>query len=262
MFSPSDLQFTYDSYQDVRKNLFKYSIIPLLIAGFFAYLRILPQSHRDFVDNFFLTLNSPTWIKPLSGIAAFTLVAFVLTEIIKVHDQWYDKYITKWRYFYAIDYILPRLIQPFASNVSARFFDVAASNVGAFQEQLYYPFVGDRDNKIGKNKLVRFYEVITVYWLTQINEIVIVTLFVAIAAYRLIGPSDLSYRASLLDSAIWLALAFVLNRAWAFRSLKKVRDATADEINDITRNHAPDLESRLKEVCKDYGIKYAEPRKH
>ncbi len=45
-----------------------------------------------------------------------------------------------------------------------------------FQKRLYYPYVGDRNLKIPKNKLVRFYEVVIVYWLTQINEIVLLAI--------------------------------------------------------------------------------------
>lgn len=143
--------------------------------------------------------------------------------------------------------------------MSSRFFEVARSNTRAFQEQLFYPYVSDRDALIGKNKLVRFYETITPYWLTQINEIVIVVLIVAVAAYRWFGPDDLSYRTSLLTSAIVLAAVFVLNRFWARSCLKKVRRATIDEIDAIILDHKPDLGTRLTRLCNEFSIAITNP---
>jgi hypothetical protein len=97
-----DFLFTYKTYQDVRRNLFKYSMPFLVIAGFFTYLRILPPSHQQKVANAlgYIT-NTPPWKDLLGagvGIAFFIGLALVLTEIFQVHDQWYDKYVTQWRY--------------------------------------------------------------------------------------------------------------------------------------------------------------------
>jgi len=41
-----------------------------------------------------------------AGVVVFGGIAFLLTEIIQVHDQWYDKYIVRWRHRYATDFIL------------------------------------------------------------------------------------------------------------------------------------------------------------
>jgi hypothetical protein len=40
-----ELRFTYDTYQDVRHNLFRYSTPFLVMAGFFAFFCILPPEH-------------------------------------------------------------------------------------------------------------------------------------------------------------------------------------------------------------------------
>jgi len=253
------LAFAYDTYQDVRHNLFLYSTPFLIVAGFFAYWLILPQAHRAAVDHALSKLSQETWLlKGFSGITLFAGVAYLLTEILQVHDKWYDRYVIKWRFRYATEFILPRLIHPFASKIGRRFHEVAEANVGTFQDRLYYPYVGDRDTKIAKNKLVRFYEVVTLYWLTQINEIVIIVLFALVAAYRLLGPNDAAHVESLLNALLVLLVLFVLNRAWVRQARDKVRRATNEEIEDILLNHLDDLRQRVRAACQEYGIPFAE----
>jgi hypothetical protein len=255
--------FTYDTYQDVRKNLFLYSIPFLIAAGFFCYWRILSPQHQNKIWSLFSYISKSEGWKAISGtgvgIVLFSLIAFVLTELFQVHDQFWDKYVKRWRYYYAVDFILPRLVQPFGAHLNFRFRQEAEKHVGEFQEDLYYPFVGDRDSKIPKNKLVRFYEVITVYWLTQINEIVLLILGAAVTFYSIVGPSELGYRTVLLSDCGILVAAFLLNRLWTRFALTKVRRATEEEIRAI--HEAPtllaDLERRLKSVCANYNIPYA-----
>jgi hypothetical protein len=254
--------FTYDTYQDVRKNLFYYSIPFLIAAGFFCYWRILPPGHQQTIWSLFSYISNSEGWKALSGtgigIVLFSLVAFLLTELFQVHDQLWDKYVKKWRYYYAIDFILPRLVQPFACHLNFRFREEAEKHVGEFQEDLYYPFVGDRDSKIPKNKLVRFYEVITPYWLTQINEIVLCLLGIVVTVYSVIGPADVGYRTILLNDCGILIVAFLLNRLWSRFALAKVRRATEEEIRSIHEdsNMLADLERRLITLCGNYNIPY------
>ena len=51
------------------------------------------------------------------GVALFTGLASVLIEIIKVHDAIYDKYVVRWRLRYDTDFILQRLLKPFAVDL-------------------------------------------------------------------------------------------------------------------------------------------------
>ena len=156
------VRFTYDTYQDVRQNLFLYSSPLLVLAGFFAYLKILPPAHQKAIAGLLEYISTTQPWKGLLGaglgIGMFVGLAFLLVEILQIHDQWYDKYVIRWRQRYAADFILPRLVQPFASALNYRFREEAENHTGQFQEQLFYPFVGDRDLKIPKNRLVRFYE--------------------------------------------------------------------------------------------------------
>jgi hypothetical protein len=54
--------FTYDTYQDVRKNLFYYSIPFLIAAGFFCYWRILSPARQETIWSLFSYItNSEGW---------------------------------------------------------------------------------------------------------------------------------------------------------------------------------------------------------
>jgi hypothetical protein len=259
-----DFKFGYDTYQDVRHNLFLYSVPFLIGAGFFAFFCVLPTPNQQAIVRFLeFVSNTQPWKGLLGtgiGVIAFAVIAFLLTEIIQVHDQWYDKYIIKWRHQYATDFILPRLIQPWSSRTNYRIFEQADANIRQFQERLYYPYVGDRDLKIPKNKLVRFYEVVTVYWLTQVNEIVLLALSAIIVYYGFRGPADVHYRTTLFNDLVIVIAAFIVNRAWVRSSLGKVRRATEEEIWAILDNAAlrNDLERRLERICQDYSIPYGE----
>ena len=113
--------FSYETYQDVRKNLFYYSAITLNLSGFAAYQWILPLSHRQWVDKIVAQLTSNSILGGLLtggvGVALFTGLASVLIEIIKVHDAIYDKYVVRWRLRYDTDFILQRLLKPFAVDL-------------------------------------------------------------------------------------------------------------------------------------------------
>ena len=254
--------FAYDTYQDVRKNLFFYSIPSLIGAGLFCWWRIIPPEHQRVISSWLSYLSHDDFWNGVAGTGAgiilFSLVAYLLTEILQVHDQWWDKYIKKWRYYYAVDYILPRLVQPFGCHLNYRFREEAEKHVRTFQEALYYPFVGDRDLKIPKNKLVRFYEVITLYWLTQINEFVICVLGLVVVFYAFKGPADKEYWSLLLSDSGVLAVAFIVNRLFARGALGKVRRETEEEIRAIHEDKKlrDELKSRLRELCSNYHIPY------
>jgi len=251
-------RFTYETYQDVRHNLFKYCLPLLIAAGFLSYFFVVPPTFRNTVDALFSSLPGQDWLKGASGVVVFGLVAFLMTEVLQVHHNWYDLYIVRWRYRYATDFILPRLVQPFGSLIGRRFHEVAERNIKAFQERLFYPYVADRDAKIEKNKLVRFYEAATVYWMTQLNEIVIMLMLLLAAICRVVGPKEAAYVGSLLNCSLVLVFLFAVNRVWVWRAREKVRGATADEIEAILTNHSEDLQQRVRKLCQDHDIPLAE----
>jgi hypothetical protein len=249
-------KFTYDTYQDVRRNLFLYSIIPLNIAGFIVYTWILPPSHQKAVSASIDVVSNGLWMKGISGLLVFSLFAFLIVEIFKFHDRVYDRYVIKWRLRYSTDFIVPRLLQPFLSQTDTRIFANIENHMADFMERVYYPFVGDRDLKIGKNLLVRFYERITIYWMTQINEVVIVAVVFLVTAYWLFGFSNdvAPYGRNLLGVLLFAVACFGLNRLWVANSREAVREATAREIDAIIQGHLEDLRGRVRAFCQQHSI--------
>lgn len=248
------LGFEYKSYQAVRHNLWLSASPILLVAGFFAFFRILPEGHQTaLVTLQEVVASNPIW-KGVSGAGVLVALAALLIEVLKVHDRYYDKHVIKWRQQYDVDFILTRLLHPLNARPLLRFYEEAARNRSVFMEELYYSYLRDGDLKIPSNLVVRFYEKITVYWLTQFNEVVVASLFFLGIGYWLWGPGDPTYLGRLTQSLVILAAAFVLNRGWVRSARNGVRDATLAEIRAIHEAHNDDLLKRVRKLCKDYGI--------
>jgi hypothetical protein len=258
------LDFTYTTYQDVRRNLFKYSVPFLIGAGFAAYAFILPEPHQTAIVGLLQKIATSEPWKSLIGVgtgtAVFAFLAFLMTEVLKLHDRWYDKYIVRWRADFDVTFILARLLQPFLSRTIQRFWVEAARNRHQFMERLYYPYVGDLETRIPKNTLVRFYEVVTVYWLTQINELVLITLLLLCGVYSLsaFARLDHGYAVRLLWTVLTIVGLLALNRLWIRRERRSVTRAAADEIRAIHDNEElkMDLGARFRSVCEDHGVPY------
>lgn len=252
-------RFSYDSYQDVRHNLFLYSLPFLIAAGFYTYNVLLPPPWRASITGILTVVSEhPLW-KGGSGLAVFIAIAYLLTEILQVHDQFYDRYLVRWRRRYATDFILPRLVQPFASLLNYRFHEEAEQNLANFEERLFYPFVGDRNGllqKDHKNVIIRFYEVVTVYWLTQLNELILLSVLLGSVAFHYFGPGTAAYQMRLLEGVFLLCLLLLLNRAWVRAAREKVRRATEEEILAIHNNFKQELQKRLTTLCTDYALPY------
>jgi len=191
-------------------------------------------------------------IGPGVSISLSTFIAWLLISIFEVHDKVYDRYFVKWRYWYSVDFIFPLLFRPLTANLPKRFFEVAREHVHEFMKIFYY-FVGDYETKININLVLRFYEKVTKYWITQINEIL---LFLSLAAIVILRHF-LSIRCDVaFKSLIVISLVFIINRIFVKLSRISVRGATNDEIEDIHNNHLSELEEKTKNICKELGLIY------
>jgi hypothetical protein len=254
------MAWAYETYQDVRRVITYYATGAVIVVGLLAYLIVVPPAARDAVEGALMALVGQPVVALVGPWASVGVVSFVIAwllfEVLKVHDRHYDRHVIHWRRHYAVDFILPRLVRPFGGSIDDRFLDVAADNLRDFQESLYYPYVGDRHRMISQNKLVRFYEAVAPYWFTQVNEILIGLLVLGLLIARLFGGLPDAYWAAQTWTIFALAIAFVLNR-WAARALLgSVRRATADEIAEIHEKHTEDLKRRVEEVCARYGLRY------
>ncbi len=109
--------FEYKTYPDVRTNLFKYSLGLFNVLGLVVYSSIISPTHRAWLSERAAAVTS----NPLAGafgqlglgVAVFTGLAYVLVEVLKIYDDFYDRYMIKWRCRHDSDFILPRLCAPF-----------------------------------------------------------------------------------------------------------------------------------------------------
>ena len=257
--------FNYTSYKDVRTNILWWWVVVLFALRFVVSQWVLPTSHRDFIAKLVKDFGDVTAIGSFAGFTVGAVIilvaAFVLSELLRVHDHWYDKHIVRWRHEFDALYILQRLVEPFASNMPAgRFVREAERNKSTFMEQLYYPFVGDEHMKISKNKVLRFYEMVTIYWLTQVNEIVAIALLTLVGYYSLTHfvHVDHGYAIRLLRTGLVVGLIIGINRWFMYSARRSVKKRTDEEIAAIhsDRKLESELEELLKKTCKDYSIPY------
>lgn len=229
------------TYQDVKSTLRWYNFFVSIPVALFLYVFLVPDVHRKHVEDLFSQLSGSKIVTSAGSgvlvIGAFLFVSWFLVFVFEIHDKIYDSYVIRWRHFYDLDVILPALTRPFGQNLDPRFFDVAGATPYAFMKPFYH-FVadGEHEDKITENLVLRFYETITKYWLTQINEVLFIAAliidFVYLVIYRRLGL-DLG---PVAVTAFLIVACFAINRLVRRFFLGPVRRATLDEIEDIHKN--------------------------
>ncbi|TMC49641.1 MAG: hypothetical protein E6J20_17695 [Chloroflexi bacterium] len=245
------MKVSYDNYQSVRNALMA-ALTVLLVGAVVAFVYgVLSPAHRDALLSF--AASWPAVLVSFGLVPAAGLIAFILVEFLEIHDR-YDSYVTGWRGTFDVDVILARLYAPFAAEYPTRFMREASRHRGTFMERLFYAFAGDRDGSIRKNLQVRFWERALVYWLTQLIELVLLVLLIALTGYRLAYPPQTvdDDRYPFWVTAILLLLA--INRLLVRAARGAVRVATIDEVDSIVTDHLADLRSRFEQLAGEYGI--------
>lgn len=244
--------FKPETYQDVKKTLMWYTTVLLSVISLLFYFLLLSSDQRDFINSLMRNITPNPFIGPGIFLTFSTFIAWWMISIFEIHDKVYDKYFVKWRYWYYVDFIFPRLFKPFITNLPQRFFEVASENVNEYKK-IFYHFAGDGATKINTNLKVRFYEKITKYWITQINEIFLFLSFIAIVILK----NTLSIRYNVTFNAlVIISILFIINRIFVKATRISVRDATNDEIEDIHKNHLSELEEQIKSTCQKFGLRY------
>lgn len=252
------LSFKYEKYKDVRSNLSGYTALLLLLVSVVWYFVILIPSHQSNVNKIYSLVQANDVVT--YGLKSFTmagicaLIAYLFIEVIKIHDDFYDRYITRWRKHYAVDYIIPVLVSPLANHLLPRFYLDSVTHTGKYQEDLYYPFVGDGNQTFNRHKVIRFYECVTPYWMTIVNELVLIANLVFVIAYSLFFDLSPNQIVKLFYVVITLIGLFALNRIFIGRTLNSVKAATREEIFEIHSNHLPELTNRLNALCTSLNL--------
>lgn len=222
-----------ETYQHVKADLTAVTVVLLYLYGFFAASTILPSAHRDIIKNFLATVTENFFLQQGILIPLLTGIAVVLVYLLEIHDRIYDRFVIRWRKYYDIDLTLRALCMPFGNKLRERFLEEAQRDRGPFMRDLFYHFVRDRDHRISRNAIVRFYERIWKYWITQINELLLIALFVLAAFYGLFGRG---HNVEFYVPVIIFGLV-IANRFFAIVWLAPVRRATLEEIHEIHENH-------------------------
>ena len=226
----------YDTYQDVRNHLRAWTLWLLCAVATGVTLAVL------FLDDTTVQLLEKTtggwaWEARVAAViavvAALTVVlgvvAHVLIEVLDIHDSIYDRVFIGWRARYTEDVILPQLIRSIRNKLPDDFLQVAARHKYEFMKPFYH-FVGDRDTIIRRNTVVRFYEQVTKYWQTQLTEMFLSFLMLAISTTVILIHPVAPCRI-VLDALIVLSLMWVVNRIFVHQTRAATKRATLDECN-------------------------------
>jgi|GEM_PF-1406881 len=247
------------AYQDVKANLQWYTTVVLGATGFLFYLFVLPDAHRRTVSTLFGQIPPSLNVGLGIILLLFGFLSWLLIFGFEIHDKVYDRYFIRWRLYYDLDFILPTLVRPFIHKLDKRFFHVAQNNRQEFMKPFYH-FVADyeHEHKVKQNLIVRFYEAVTKYWITQINDIILFCLLLLTFAYYLVYKSLALPLNTIVNTNFLIAALFLINRYCCRRSRERLRRATADEIEDIHNEFSGELETQLKELHIEYGLRYGQ----
>jgi uncharacterized membrane protein len=252
------IKLEFETYQDVRTMLVKWSIPIWGVFLYLCYLLIIPKELKEFVSNQFPQFAE--WIKNVTSIVAFITITFIFSYIminlLQIHDKYYDRYCVKWRYNYAITYLIPTLLRPIYDPIPEIVLISIKKNLGNFMENCYYYFVGDREMKIRKNLVVRFYESITKYWLSQIGEIAAIIFLSLLIVYFICSlfASNISFTKSHIIAAIIASIILGLFKILSTRLRKAATIKTKDQIDDIHKRFMNDLQNQFTSFCKEHNV--------
>jgi len=242
-------------YQDVKTTLVWYTCTVVFTITFIICLFLFEEKFTAWCKQ----IKEIESLLKLGGFGVGELLfsgffGYVLIFLFEIHDKIYDRYIVRWRYFYDIDFILPRLTRPFAQKLSRSFYYKAEQDKTTFM-QPYYVFVGDGDHefKIKDNLILRFYEKILKYWMTQINELILFFVFVSVVVLKFWSSITTD---KLFVILIVCVVLFLLNRFFVSITRSSVRYATVEEIEAIHSSFSNQLDKELKDLHEKIGLEY------
>ncbi len=245
-----------ETYQDVKNTLAWWGT-PVWAGATMAlwYMALLPDHRQAVID---LVPGVKEWGANVGVLAALlalsAFVSQVMVHILEVDDHLYDRYVIKWRDRYAREEMIPELLRPHAGKLPQGFSTTAIDSPRQTLKRLFYPFAADRDARIGQNFLVRFYERITKYWLTQVAEVALLLLAFLTALYAGIWR-DWPWPASTAILMLMIILGlFIGNRLLAYLARRSVWEATQAEIQAIHSKCGADFKKALAKLGDEYGF--------
>lgn len=194
-----------------------------------------------------LELFTRAWTDNLENdgvIAAASLIFSLLVfGLGRAHSRWYDAILIKWKQRHKTDLILPVLLAPFRSELTAVHQDWVKKNPDELHRHLFKPFVTGAKPVITLDIVKRFYGILAFYWITQVQEIALMS-WLAIALVSGVFPPDAAKVEKLYAVTICLLLALA-NHFLATRARKGLRNETLAELEEILRFHTDLLRTEV-----------------
>jgi hypothetical protein len=248
--------FTLSTYANVKTNLCWAAAVFLAVIEFFSLMWLFTPGQRDWVLHYGNQIGLSQVVSVAGVFVADYFFAYWLVTAFRVHELW-DTYVSRWRRDYDVDFILPRLVEPFAAEISEQFAAKVRLQRDRAMSVLFYHFVRDEDPVIGKILIVRFYDAIFNYWVCQYVEIALALIVVELLA---LAAGDQSQGAAWTYLLPWIAGAvvlLVLNRI-VIRSLvlPRVRARTGEEIDEIHVEHLPELQQQISKLNGLLGLSF------
>jgi len=253
---PLNLPLVFKTYQDVKNNLIYWTWILLLVSIVVVYRFILNQSQQQVINDFIVSISAGLTVVVSVTLFIAYVLAICLIYGIQIHDGVYDKLLIKWRENYDVEFILARLTEPIRREALPKNFSDFARHYRSDFMKPYYAYVGDGKPGIQENTRIRFYEKITWYWVTQLNEIFISLFLICTPLYVLAYSSNSMSTADLATFILVLIALWVINR-WLIRLTRKATtEATLDEIEEILSKpeNVNDLKKQYKKLCTTYRL--------
>jgi len=249
---------TFKTYQDVKNNLVYWTMILLMLTSVYVYFVFLETSTRDDIIEIVTKVGQNGLLSTLGGgvlILIYSGVSIFLIYGLQIHDKIYDNFFIKWRETYDLEFILPALTEPIKQHLPKNFLDFASKYKYKFMKP-YYDFVGDGKKGIEDNTRVRFYERVTWYWITQLNELFVIILIMSTLLYFIISSNTGLTPNVIYIVILSLILLGAINRWFVSYFRKTVREATIDEIEEIHSNkeNIAQIKKIYTELCKSHKL--------
>lgn len=228
----------------------------LWLNGF--YHLVLSPEHRASVAEAARPLRS-TGGELVSFAAVAVVLAFFGIHVLKVHQSVYDRHLVKWRQRHDADFILRRLFAPYAHALVQHFDEILKRKSLEILRKVFCPFVTHGRSLIDARLIQRFYRALTVYWISQLNEMALLLWFLSAALYALLGrwtgAISEQHQAFLVVPLVTSLFAAAANAFGFVRFARRtVRARAADEIDEIIQERSAELEQYVLSAAKRYDM--------
>lgn len=249
------LNLQFKSYQDVKNTLYWYTYCLSIILSLLAYFTVIPQQHRLILNTLFGNITNIVPAGVIITVLFGFIISFMFVHMFALYDRVYDRFIIRWRYKYAKNFIMPELFGPFGDKLDIKFFETASKNMKEFMN-IFYNFVGDYDVRIRKTAVVRFYDAVWKYWATQINEMFFIMFVIVLVGYMIYCASNnLPINFAVAPSIVIVVLG-ILNRVISWYFLRYVHEATGEEIKEIHDKFMGELEEKTENISRKFNLSY------